>query len=329
MQLHLSSQLTQVVYDQVLNAAYNTPFSRFKAKFFTRLFNLIKETHDPLVKHNINGVTLLIPFSHKLPFILKDFPQYSSNLARLAKYAKHKYDDLHFIDVGANVGDTVAVLREESFFPILCIEGDQQFFTVLKTNIALFSKAYVSQTYLGELDKEINAFVNKNAGTAHLSSNHTSIEVISVKKLTNVLQEHPQFLGAKMLKIDTDGFDCKIIRGAIEYIHQAKPVVFFEYDPFFLAQQGDDGLSVFKLFVEAGYQKLIIYDNFGDLLLTCNVNDFDLLHHIYLFFSGRLGRYYCDICAFHAEDYDLFQQAKFLETQFLEETRGITNAYPL
>ena len=323
MQSQLLSYFTQIVYDQVLDTGDNTPFSRLKAKIFTRLFNLIKKSNDPLIKYSFSGVTLLIPFSHKLPFILKDFPYYSSNLARLAQYVKQKYNDLHFIDVGANVGDTVAILREKAFFPILCIEGDLQFVTVLKRNISLFSEAYVSQSYLGEFDQQINAIVNKKAGTAHLSSNPTSTKVISVKKLTDVLQEHPQFLSAKMLKIDTDGFDCKIIRGAIDYIQQSKPVVFFEYDPFFLTQQGDDGLSIFKLFVEAGYQKLIIYDNFGNLLLTCNVNDFDLLHHIHLFFSSRLGRYYCDICAFHAKDYDLFQQAKSLETQFFEETKGI------
>lgn len=321
MQSPIWSQFHQTVYNQVLNASYSNRLSRLKARVFGTLFNRIKK-HDPLIKYDFSNVTLLLPFSHQLPFILKNYPYYSSNLARIAKYVKQKYDNLHLIDVGANVGDTAALLRGEVFFPILCIEGDEQFLAALKKNVELFAEVDISASFLGENTATIPATVDKKAGTARLQET-TSDAMLAVKTLPDVLKEHPRFANAKMLKIDTDGFDCKIIRGAIEYVQQTKPVIFFEYDPFFMAQQGDDGLSIFKLLSEAGYQKLIIYDNFGDLLLSCNVDDFDLLHHIHLFFSGRLGRYYCDICAFHGEDCDLFQQTKSLETRFLEEIRGI------
>lgn len=320
-QLPLPTHLIQTVYDQVLNATYSNRFNRFKSRIARILFNFIKKVDDPLVEYNVSNSTLLLPLSHNLPFILKNHPHYSSNLARLAKFVKQKYDDLHFIDVGANIGDSVAFLRGEAFFPILCIEGDQQFILVLEKNIEFLSEVYLSHNYLGETNKEIKAIIDREAGTAHLCDGKKLNEIISVKQLTDVLRDYPNFLKAKMLKIDTDGFDCKIIRGAIKFIQEAKPVIFFEYAPYFLTQQGDDGISIFKLFVETGYQHLLIYDNCGDLMLTCDVNNFDLLSSIHLYYSGHFGRNYCDICVFHAEDSDLFEYAKTHETLFFQELK--------
>ncbi|MBD2129906.1 hypothetical protein NDI39_22750 [Microcoleus sp. ZQ-A2] len=98
----------------------------------------------PLISYKIAGFNLLLPFSHQLPFILKTYPLYSSNLARLAKYVKEKYEHLKFIDIGANIGDSIALLRKEAVFPILCIEGDEQFLSALEKNATFFFRSLYS-----------------------------------------------------------------------------------------------------------------------------------------------------------------------------------------
>ncbi len=56
------------------------------------------------------------------------------------------------------------------------------------------------------------------------------------KKLESIVMEYPQFIHTKMVKIDTDGYDLIILRGGLKYLETSKPVLFFEYDPYFLQQ---------------------------------------------------------------------------------------------
>ena len=320
------------VYYQVLNASYETQFNRLKANIFTKLFYKIIKLSDPLISYKIAGFDLLLPFSHQLPFILKNYPLYSSNLARLAKYVKQKYENLQFIDIGANIGDSIALLRKEADFAILCIEGDEQFLSVLEKNVTLFAEVYIVQAYLGESSNNIRGTTIKQGGTAHLTENKVGDNIIEVKKLSDVLKDYPSFWQSKMIKVDTDGFDCKILRGAADFLKSAKPIIFFEYDPFFLAEQGDDGISLFNDLSSYGYKNLLIYDNFGDLMLSANINNSRLLEELHLYFSGRLGHRYCDICVFHTEDSDLFEISREREIQFFENIRGMKetdNAYSL
>lgn len=320
------------VYYQVLDASYDTQFNRLKANIFTKIFYKLIKFSDPLISYEIAGFNLLIPFSHQLPFILKKYPLYSSNLARLAKYVKQKYEHLKFIDIGANIGDSIALLKKEADYPILCIEGDEQFLSVLEKNATFFAEIHIIKAYLGECSNSIRGSTIKQGGTAHLSENKVGDNIIEVKKLSDVLKDYPSFCQSKMIKVDTDGFDCKILRGAADFLKSAKPIIFFEYDPFFLAEQGDDGISIFNDLSSYGYKNLLIYDNFGDLMLSVNINNSRFLEELHLYFSGRLGHRYCDICVFHTEDNDLFEIAREREIKFFENLRGRkegNNAYSL
>jgi FkbM family methyltransferase len=280
------------------------------------------------VTHNIHGYDLEFPASHALPGILQRWPHYSSNLGRIAQIVHKKYADLKFIDIGANVGDSVAILRRLSHYPILCIEGDRAFLNVLSRNAQKFDAVTISPFYVGEQDSVIMAKSTGLAGTAHLASaesygtDDAAIEQIEVKKLSSVLSQHPEFSQPKMIKTDTDGFDAKILRGAVDVLTAAKPVVFFEYDPFFLAQQNDNGISIFSLLAEQGYGGLIIYDNFGDLLLCLPTIEIARIEELDLYFSGRRSLQYCDICAFHLEDQDLFEQTRQLELAFFRNLKS-------
>jgi FkbM family methyltransferase len=61
------------------------------------------------------------------------------------------------IDIGANVGDSVAIVREQSDYPILCIEGNETYFQILEENLRRGAYASVMAvnvfvaTYTGEL----------------------------------------------------------------------------------------------------------------------------------------------------------------------------------
>lgn len=312
-----ANKFAQFVYDQILGKTYDSTnlIERIKYRVLNKLFNFFRKD-DPLITSDIGGVIFTLPFSHKLPFILKDNPYYSSNLARIAKYVKEKYTDLKLIDVGANIGDSVAILRKEEFFPILCIEGDDQFFSILEINASSFTELYIAKEFLGQETKQMYFVSTKLGGTGNLQEDQSSTQIVEIKKLSDLIKQYSVFENAKMLKIDTDGFDCKIIRGALSFLNQAKPVIFFEYDPFFLNKQEDDGFSIFAILGNIGYKKVLIYDNFGRLLLTSNIDNLDLMKEIHLYFLGRKSYLYCDICVFHSEDTDLFEVSRESEIKF-------------
>jgi FkbM family methyltransferase len=283
----------------------------------------------PLVTHNIHGYDLEFPPSHALPGILQRWPNYSANLGRIAQAVHQKYADLKLIDIGANVGDSVAIVRRLAHFPILCIEGDRDFLHVLSRNAAKFDAVTIAPCYVGEANMTIAATSTGIAGTAHLVSSDNQLsedssdsQAIEVQKLSHILAQYADFAQPKMIKTDTDGFDGKILRGAADILRSVKPVVFFEYDPFFLAQQGDDGLGIFSLLLEHGYSGLIIYDNFGDLLLCLPQLEIARMEEVNLYFSNRGSYQYCDICAFHQEDQDLFEQIRRSELAFFKALKS-------
>jgi len=311
----------QLIYDEAINKSNVGILSQFKVRFFSKLYGLILKYSDPLVISYIAGFRLYIPFSHKLPLYLKLYPHYSSNMARIAKQVKQKYANLTFIDVGANIGDSIAILRKEAYFPILCIEGNEKFFHILMQNASLFSDIGIEQTYLGEKNEKIAIGIIEDGGTSYLNEKYKSKQNIQIKKISDVLKNKTSFSWSKMIKIDTDGFDCKILRGASEYLCEVKPIIFFEYDPFFLNQQKDDGISIFHFLKNFGYRNLLVYDNIGDFILSTDLDKSTLLEEIHLYFSGRNGERYCDLCVFHEEDNDLFKSIKQIEIDFFKKLR--------
>jgi FkbM family methyltransferase len=304
------------VYKEVLHPSDTSRLSRLKTRIFSKISQRILKNKDPLVEYELYGFPILIPFSHKLPFILKVYPYYSLNLLRLTKCIEQKYFDLSVIDVGANIGDSVVMLRSRTKCPILCIEGDQNFLPILKHNTEQFENVEIEPCFLGLSNIVINAVSRSSAGTAHLELGIGQDSNIQMRRLSEVIQSHKLFSNAKLLKVDTDGFDCQILKGAEEFILATRPIIFFEYDPFFLEKQGDNDLSIFSNLYDWGYEKALIYDNLGDLMFSVILDDVNVLAEIRAYFSGRNGQRYCDICAFHSEDNDLFLKAREEEIQY-------------
>lgn len=304
--------LAQVVHRQWLTS------NGLRHRIFGHIRRRMIQVADPLVRCTLYGAEFWLPLSHDLPLGLKKVPHYTTNLARLARYMVAKYPDLAAIDIGANIGDSVALFRSEAGFPILCLEGDPQYFALLQKNTAQFPDVEIGQVYVGDVTGTIMARSNRTRGTAQLVKSDQSLPVM---RLSDVLAGHPRFARAKLLKVDTDGFDGRVIRGSIDYLAAARPAVFFEYDPYFLAQQDDDGLSIFQTLQTCGYAAGLVWDNRGDYLLRCDLSHHNLLEDLHAYASGRRSSFYYDIACFHAEDADLLAAARECERAFFHQIR--------
>lgn len=269
-----------------------------------RLFKTKKiQPEEKQVK--VGNFSLVSNFEHPIEEYLTQFKYYSRNLARIAKYLEHKYSKYSIIDVGANIGDTIALLRSHDVYQVIhSVEGDPVYTALLDRNLPLFKEVEVHRTFLGQESRDENIVIDNTRGTANISTG--SGQMISVVKLDDLVAKN-KIQGIKLLKTDTDGFDFKILRGAFQTIRRDKPVLFFEYDADYLKQQNEDGLGIFEDFKEIGYNKALYYDNFGKFLLSTEISNTDLLAQLYAYINRKsdCAFPYYDVCLFHKDDDDL------------------------
>jgi FkbM family methyltransferase len=239
------------------------------------------------------------------------FRLYDVALGEITRVVRSKYQNLCAIDIGANVGDTAALIRKYSDVPVLCIEGDPELLPILTENAAqLGPNVVIEPTFVGRSGALIDPTLIDDAGrNASLVAATTEHGTIKLRSLGEIVEAHPSFSAAKLLKTDTEGFDFDILRESLDFIRVAKPVIFFEYDPHFRPSESRAGIDTIEALVDTGYSDFIYYDNFGNLLLRVNAGQsgtFEDLHG-YLASNRRSGIavYYFDVCAFHREDADL------------------------
>jgi FkbM family methyltransferase len=279
--------------------------------------------HDPLVTYTVGQIPLKVPLSHQLPYHRSIFPQYSSNIGRIGAEVQRKYPDLAMIDIGANVGDTVAIARQDAHYPVLCVEGSATYLRLLHRNVDHLDDVEIEPAFVGGTSGLVAASVQMAGGTGYLAMDGgVDGKTISLRSLDEILLAHPRFSSAKLMKSDTDGMDCQIIAGAADYLGRVQPVLFFEYDPDLTARSGATALRVFDVLVATGYRHALVYENTGDLMLSLDLHESGLLSDLDAFFSGRNGARYADICAFHATDSDLALSVHRSETAFFHALRG-------
>lgn len=263
----------------------------------------------------VGDYVLLATKDHQIEEILTRHKYYSQNLPRIARYIQEKYVNFEIIDIGANIGDTIALLRSFGINQqIYAIEGADNYFQILNKNLKSFQNVEPIKALLGEKTCLEKLSVEAVNGTAKLTATHET--EVAVIKLDDLLRRY-KTSNLKLLKIDTDGFDLKIMRGGFQTISTNKPIIFFEYDALYLDAQGEDGKQIFSQLAELGYHRILYYDNYGKFLISLTVSDWNLISQLYSYMKkGEGAFYYYDICIFHKEDDALAQQTIQKEMDF-------------
>lgn len=239
----------------------------FKVFLTTRQFVL--KFWDPVVTIQINKRRIKGYLSSTFPITLRTFPEYDTVLIRVSRFIAPKHDrPLKIIDIGANIGDTFSVLDQEINAEFLCIEGNANFYSLLVRNTRKNSNVVPIQAFLGDHAHEgETTFQQQQHGTCYLGAENqkrtSPANRVQIFTLDQILEKYPHFRNSQILKIDTDGFDCKVLGGATNFIAKAAPVIFFEFCPKYLLPQKEDPLSIFTHLRSQGYRQAIFYDNTG------------------------------------------------------------------
>ncbi len=290
-----------------------------KSIFKRRTVKLITSFYDPLIPTQIGNQNIKIPLSHALRENLIVHPNINFNLARIVKYTEERTKNVKVIDIGANIGDTVAYIRNYSNAPVLCIDGNEKYLSILRQNIVQYSDISVCQTLVGSETKETNIELKHERGTAFIVQSDTKN---SVRTLQDILNDFPAFQDSKILKIDTDGYDGLILRGCTNYLRKSNPILFFEFDPYLFTTNNDDPFTLIPYLKDCGYRYLIFYMSNGDYLVSCDIEkDFAIINELVHYFSGRNVTLYTDICAFAEKDKEIFDYTVKQEIQCFRTVR--------
>ena len=178
-------------------------------------------------------------------------------------------DGSEVIEIGANIGASLVPIAAN--FPQLnfhCIEPVPEFFDLLKLNAASFGadNVQIYQCAIGN-DAGEDVKIHVGYGTAGLSSQvyHTA----NMGTLHLPSQTLDSFAGedrVALLKIDVDGHELNVLRGASQLLRRDHPRIFMEYSPSYMSDPGGDAAKFRDLLHGAGYEHAKVWSNVGTLL---------------------------------------------------------------
>jgi FkbM family methyltransferase len=278
---------------------------------------------DPVVRYRLGATELSLPLSHALPLQLKNAPQYGGNLGRLARVVQAKYPGSSILDVGANVGDSAAIIRaHEVDAPILAIEGDGRFFPLLAENARTLGEVSAFQALVGAETANLAGRLEHGPGNTRLVLGQVDGTEVRLKSLADILDERPRFRDFKLIKLDTEGLDVPIVLGSRALLAATGPVVFLEYSPSLFAEGRSSHGSVAERLMDIGYRHALVWDNTGDFLMGFDLEQRSILEDLTDFYSGRHGYRYADLALFQADDRDLAETTRAGELAFFQRFRN-------
>lgn len=176
-------------------------------------------------------------------------------------------------EVGTNIGGSL--LQMEIACPnadFYCFEPVDLFYSIAAKNLEAngWKNVHLEKSMLSDREEEVTLNVNTSTASAAISEYRESIRTLSPvgKQLERTTTLDRCMRGRKLdfLKIDTDGYEPKVIRGATDTISSSNPSLFFEFDPRFLSNAGEDPNELLRMLRDFGYSDYLVLNNFGESL---------------------------------------------------------------
>jgi FkbM family methyltransferase len=257
---------------------------------------------------SLGGHQISLPAGHLVDWRRLRHRRYDEPVAEVAELLRRKYGAPTMIDIGANVGDTAALMARSREIAVLCVEGNAKFLTSLRKNLAVISSiSEIEPSYIGADDGSAAGSMRTYQGTATFVGGTGAVRT---RSFATVLHEHPRFRTARLLKIDTDGFDAKIVIGAQETLAQMKPVLHVEYSPWGSRETENECRELVEVLKRIGYVYFHVFDNFGNHMLRLPAEQTGHLHALNAYVRSsrkdlRPSIFYYDICAMCSSDADI------------------------
>lgn len=254
---------------------------------------LVWAGNDPGCSMEVHRMTLEMPLSHALPYYLRSFPLYDRLPGRLSEYVHAEYGFLNCIDVGANVGDTIAALSRNVNERFLAIEPNPKFNMYLRRNFGHADNIEILDYYCSSSSEAKRYMIDEHSGTASITVKGTGTS-LRAETLDNIVSARPEFADCNLLKIDTDGHDFDVIAGAQRVIRGSLPIIIFEAYESSNPAYVEECLGTLTGLRDAGYGSFLIYDNYGFLMGRYSLSHLQIFRNL-LFYQLTSPFHYFDI----------------------------------
>jgi FkbM family methyltransferase len=269
---------------------------------------MIKWMGDPVCSLPIHGRDLKLPLSHCLPSYLKKYPFYDRLPGRICDFAHATDGLLNCIDVGANIGDTIASFRKSDRDVFLAIEPNPKFHKLLRANWGSDQNVTIVTDLCSSKSDEDPWEIREQNGTASVVRNDRGT-MMRRRTLDDILLTVPASSSANVLKIDTDGHDFDVLQGAEQFLSRNRPAVLFECDAPESETYVEDCLSALRSLERCGYNGFLLYDNYGCLMGRHALADLAAFRDL-LFFQLTSSFYYFDILVMRDEHLVSFHKSE-------------------
>jgi FkbM family methyltransferase len=214
----------------------------------------------PVVRH-VQGVELVLPWSHRLPDYAVWQPTYGQNLVELGRLLATT-GPLTVLDIGANVGDSAVQILNAADGQVLCIEADKAYLDFLHRNVDRDPRVTVVEALLTVDGGDGGTTAVRSGGTTRFVEGATGDAMPTVSP-TSLRTDHPAFDRLRLVKSDTDGYDVDLVPAVAEAWQDVHPVLFFEYDPYLTRLADRDPEAVWARLAGLGYEHVAVWDNGG------------------------------------------------------------------
>jgi FkbM family methyltransferase len=235
----------------------NVPFTAIIARYLERLY---MNAPGP-VPCRVHGFEVLLNPGNSYPFIIQGMPLFNAPLVELVhQVSRSRGRPASLVDVGAATGDTVLLLKQRcpnDLDSVLSVEGDQEFFELLKRNVGSLPKVTLVQAMLAREAGLVRSLVKHHAGTA-AALGDTLLQGVRLDSL-DYFKSH----SVDVLKIDVDGYDGEVLAGASNLLAKDHPAVVFEWHPNLIQRTGQQYRAAFEVLETAGYSRMLWFNNTG------------------------------------------------------------------
>jgi FkbM family methyltransferase len=226
---------------------------------------MLSASHQHLsgpVRTKIHASNAIVNFGYMYPILSRMYKEYNSPIIETIFQTSRVFGSaLYVVDVGAAVGDTsilASVFCGDMIEQIVCIEGNQEFFSFLHENALYIKNPYLIAAVLSSSCGYERSLVKLHPGTASSQGGgfQRSIPLDDVVRLHSLGPIH-------VVKIDVDGFDGRVIAGSRRTLDEYRPSVIFEWQPLMLRETSNSALEPFEILNELGYDRFLWFTKYG------------------------------------------------------------------
>lgn len=175
-------------------------------------------------------------------------------------------------EVGSNIGASLlTMVRAREDLRFVCFEPSARFLPYLRSNVdanGLEDRVTVEPRLVGPDGERWQLTSNTSTGSVvtgrydrHIPLDTQAMTSVGLDGYFAAFGEPPAFV-----KIDTDGFDHKVLESARGLLTATRPTVFVEYTPALLERIGSCPDELRTLLLDCGYRTVDLYRGEGELL---------------------------------------------------------------